>query len=121
MYMISRCCVGMRCRYRHNGYLRQIAVRMGEGEDFVAVCPEQDGGLPTPREGCSVIGGRVVGRRTGTDYTAQYRAGAQRALDVALALGINRAYLLHGSPSCGLGYGITAALLQAHGIEVIAI
>lgn len=121
MYIISRCCTGMRCRYRHNGYLRKIATQMGEVEDFIAVCPEQDGGLPTPREGCSIVGGRVIGRRTGTDYTDEYRRGAERVLDIAKRNNVSRAYLLHGSPSCGADYGITAELLKANGIEVISI
>lgn len=121
MFLISRCCVGMACRYRHNGYLRKIAREIGECDNFLAVCPEQMGGLPTPREGCTIQAGRVVGRKTGRDYTAQYRAGAEQTLALCIRNQITHAYLLANSPSCGAGYGVTARLLSAHGIEVTPI
>lgn len=118
MFLISRCCVGMACRYRGTGYLRVIAQKIGKGEDFLAVCPEQLGGLPTPREGCSVCKGRVVGRRTGTDYTPEYKIGAEKTLEMCRNNGITTAYLLKNSPSCGKDYGLTALLLERNGITV---
>ena len=121
MFLISRCCVGMACRYKGTGFLRQIAVKLGKGEDFVAVCPEQLGGLPTPREGCSVVRGKVVGRRTGHDFTEQYLLGAIKTLEICQREGITTAYLLKNSPSCGKGYGVTARLLEEHGITVLPI
>ncbi len=121
MFAISKCCAGVKCRYNGNGYLRKIFQEKSRVEDHVAICPEMLGGLPCPREGCSVVDGRVIGRKTGREYTAEYLAGAQRALEICRANGVDRAYLLRGSPSCGKGYGIAAKLLEAHGIEVIAI
>jgi len=121
MFLISRCCVGMPCRYRHNGHLRKVAIQLGSNEDFLAVCPEQLGGLPTPREGCNVVSGRVIGRKSGTDYTAAYEHGAHLTLALAQANNIKRAFLLSESPSCGNGYGITALLLTRHGIKITPI
>lgn len=121
MFLISRCCVGMYCRYNNGGYLRTIAQKLGQKEDFIAVCPEQLGGLPTPREGCSVVNDTVLGRRTAQDFTAEYTAGAQRVLEICKANGIAVAYLLKNSPSCGKGYGITAKMLEANGVKVIPI
>ena len=68
--LVSECCVGVRCRYRHNGYARKIIDKIGQEYDILAVCPEVAGGLPVPREGCEVRDDHVVGRRTGRDYTA---------------------------------------------------
>lgn len=119
--LVSECCVGVRCRYRHNGYARKIIDKIGQECDILAVCPEVAGGLPTPREGCEVRDGRVIGRRTGRDYTAEYTDGAQQALDKCHTLNVRRAYLLRHSPSCGVGYGLTALLLADQGIEIIPI
>ena len=119
--LVSECCVGVRCRYRHNGYARKIIDDIGQDCDILAVCPEVAGGLPTPREGCEVKENRVVGRRSGRDYTAEYEEGARQALAKCCALNIRRAYLLANSPSCGVGYGLTAKLLAAHDIETISI
>ena len=122
MFLISRCCVGMSCRYNGNGYLRSIAQRLGQKEDFLTVCPEQMGGLPTPREGCNVTrDGKVVGRVTGIDYTKNYILGAEKTLELCIKNNITKAYLLKNSPSCGKGYGLTAKLLEAHGIQVFPI
>ena len=119
--LVSECCVGVRCRYRHNGYARKIIDKIGQEYDILAVCPEVAGGLPVPREGCEVRDDHVVGRRTGRDYTAEYVEGAQQALRKCRLLDIRRAYLLTNSPSCGLDYGLTAKLLVDNGIEVIPI
>jgi len=91
-------------------------------DDYLVVCPEVMGGLPTPREGCDVKGdGRVVGRKTGRDYTAAYMRGARKVLKLCRERGITKAYLLRHSPSCGKDYGLTALMLEQNGIKVIAI
>ena len=121
MILISRCCTGSKCRYRHVGFFRKFVAKVAEFEDFIALCPEQMGGLPTPREGCGIIEGRAIGRKTGKDYTAPYLKGARETLEICDSLNIKTAYLLKGSPSCGKGYGLTARLLEKHGIKVIPV
>jgi uncharacterized protein YbbK (DUF523 family) len=121
MVLVSKCCAGIPCRYKANGYLRGFLQKVGLEHDFIAICPEQLGGLPTPREGCSVRGGRVLGRQTGFDFTSQYEDGASKALEICRRNGITVAYLLKSSPSCGKAYGVTAKLLEANGIQVIPV
>ena len=121
LVLISKCCVGIKCRYRCTGYLKQSMEELGKHVNFIAVCPEMLGGLPCPREGTDVKGRGVVGRRTGTSYTKQYRLGAEKTLALCKRNKIKTAYLLNHSPSCGKGYGVTARLLDKSGIVVIAI
>ncbi len=121
MILISKCCCGVKSRYRHMGYFRKFVAQLGEEHDFVAFCPETAGGLPIPREGCSVIDDRIIGRRTGKDYTFEYTRGAVKALELCQKLDIKQAYLLKNSPSCGRAYGVTAKLLEEHGVEVIPV
>lgn len=94
-------------------------------------CPEQLGGLPTPRAPSERLGSRVVAR-TGADVTDAYTRGAQQTLAIAQRFGCTAALLKQRSPSCGKGEiydgtftgtltpgdGVTAALLSAHGIRV---
>ena len=98
---------------------------------LVPVCPEQLGGLPTPREPAERGGDSVV-TKTGADVSAQYQRGAEQALHLARMFGCKRAVLKERSPSCGAGEiydgtftgarvpadGVTAQLLKANGIEV---
>ncbi|HVY61035.1 MAG TPA: DUF523 domain-containing protein, partial [Planctomycetota bacterium] len=109
----------------------------------VAFCPEEAGGLPTPREPASIEDGKsgedvLDGRArvltaSGRDVTAEFVAGARACLEVARRHGVRRAYLKSKSPSCGAGalrrldgalepgFGVTAALLRREGIEVAAV
>lgn len=101
-----------------------------DGKKWVPVCPEQLGGLPTPRTPADLIGGNghdvLAGRATvvdrhGTDVTHQFIQGARQCLAIAQSQNITTALLKARSPSCGLNpvMGVTAALLSANGIQVI--
>lgn len=121
MFLVSRCCAGALCRYRGNGYLIKRIAEKAKTENFVTCCPEVDGGLPIPREGCSVVDGRVIGRKTGADFTGEYMDGARNALAICRALDIREAFLLKNSPACGKGYGVAAKYLEEHGIKVTSL
>ena len=103
------------------------------GHELIPVCPEVQGGLPTPRPPAErQRDGRVVNRE-GTDVTESYRAGAELALKTALEQGCELAVLKERSPSCGSGEiydgtfsrrlipgdGVTAQQLRQAGIKVL--
>lgn len=141
--LVSACLLGRTCRYdgRHNRdsvLERELAER---GEVAVPFCPEEHGGLGTPRppawiersSAAAVLDGadRVV-TDAGKDVTAEFRAGAEGALTRCRELSVGRAYLKERSPSCGTcrthvgnevadGPGVTTELLRRHGIEVVGV
>ncbi len=99
------------------------------GYIWIPVCPEQLGGLPTPRmaadivegDGRDVLAGRArVLDKTGDDLTQQFIKGARQCLTIAREQNITQAFLKARSPSCGLHprIGVTAALLEQHGVDV---
>ena len=128
---MSACLLGANCRYDGgaNG-ICEIAELM-ELCELVPVCPEQLGGLPTPRPPSERTGDRVL-TRDGADVTAAYACGAAEALRMAERFGARLALLKERSPSCGVGMihdgsfsgalvpgdGVTAELLRAHGVTV---
>ena len=129
--LISACLLGASCRYDGGSKpVLSVEALMGRYQ-LVPICPEQLGGLPTPREPSERQGNTVV-MRSGTDVTAQYRRGAEQALHLAQVFGCKKAVLKERSPSCGSGEiydgtfsghltsgdGVTAELLKANGIEV---
>ena len=95
------------------------------------MCPEQLGGLSTPRNPSERRGERVV-MNDGRDVTAEYRRGAEEALRLARLYGCTAAVLKEKSPSCGCGRvydgtfsgtltdgdGVMAELLKENGIRV---
>lgn len=129
--LISACLLGCRCRYDGASKAHPLAATLAERHQLVPVCPEQLGGLSTPRPPAERRGDRVI-TETGTDVTTQYRRGAEGALALCRLLGCQAAVLKERSPSCGHGQiydgtfsgtltagdGVTAALLTAYGIPV---
>ena len=128
--LISACLLGACCRYDGASKPHPLAAALAARHTLVPVCPEQLGGLPTPRPPAERRDSGVV-TRSG-DVTEQYRRGAEETLKLCNLLGCKAAVLKERSPSCGHGQvydgtfsgtltagdGVTAELLAAHGIPV---
>lgn len=132
--LVSKCLLGYNCRYKGDNCLNdKVKALSQKGYEFVGICPEQDGGLPTPRDPGEIVGDKVL-TKEGKDITAEYRKGAEHALQLAKSEGITMAVLKSKSPSCGCGKiydgtfsgtlkngnGITAQLLLDNGIKVVS-
>lgn len=129
--LVSACLLGLCCRYDGCAKPNAEVLALREKHALIPVCPEQLGGLATPRLPAERKGERVV-TRAGFDVTEEYVRGAQQALELAKLLQCQAAVLKERSPSCGCGQiydgsfsktiipgdGVTAALLKANGISV---
>jgi len=117
LVLISMCGLGIPCQYRARSFSRKSFIaKLKEKYNLCPLCPEQLGGMPTPRIACRLERGRIIGK-DGKDYTRPYQQGASIVLDFAKMAGIKKAYLKKGSPSCGVG-GITRKILEEAGITV---
>jgi uncharacterized protein YbbK (DUF523 family) len=129
--------MGLKCRYNGRSKARIVV----KEACIVAICPEQLGGLATPRApahfaggtGIDVIAGRarVVNAR-GEDVTAAYLRGAREAVAICKRFKIRKAYLKEKSPSCGVksvtvdgkltrGMGVAAAMLKKAGVQLVSV
>ncbi len=132
MKLCSACLLGIKCRYDGKINPNQKVLNLTEKEILIPVCPEQLGGLSTPREPVEQNQGRSM-TKTGKDVTENFINGANQVLKLAKLFGIKEAILKQKSPSCGCGKiydgtfsnklikgdGVTAALLKKNGIKVI--
>lgn len=130
--LVSACLLGKNCKYNGGNNLNQGVLEFIEGHEVIGVCPEQLGGLSTPRLPAEIVDG-VVTNKEGVSVDAQFRKGAQTALAVALENKVDLAILQSRSPSCGVkeiydgsfsgkkikGQGVFAKLLSARGIKVL--
>ena len=143
MYLISACLCGVNCKYNGLNNYNEICDKLLASGKAILVCPEQLGGLPTPRIPSEIIGkssnilnyneGSVIDKN-GNDVTPQFVKGAKETLQIAKKLNIKKAILKDGSPSCGVNYiydgnfngtkikgmGLTAQLLKESSIDIIS-
>lgn len=128
------------CRYDGKAF-GQDMTEVFSDYDIVPICPEQMGGLPTPRIPCEIQGGDgedvLEGRaavidKSGIDRTDAFIDGAKAALETVKKQGIKMAVLKSRSPSCGSGmiytglfdgrlkpgYGVVAALFKKMCIKI---
>lgn len=100
--LCSACLLGVNCRY--DGKSKPVAEVTAQlkNHDLIPVCPEQLGGLPTPRLPCEIRGGIVISRE-GHDKTEAFQRGAQEALRLYHLFSCQAAILKSHSPSCGKG------------------
>ena len=136
MILVSACLVGINCKYSGgNNYNQKIFDLVKEGK-AIPICPEQLGGLNTPRKPVElkvINGKRYAIDNEGNDLTENFERGALEVLNLAKNLNISKAILQPRSPSCGVnkiysgnfdnklvdGNGILTELLKQNGIDVL--
>ncbi len=128
--LVSACLVGLCTRYDGQLKAHSDCLDLLQTTNWIPVCPEQLGGLATPRDAAQIVDGdgqdvlagkaRVVTRH-GIDLTAEFIRGAEQVLQIARSQNIRLAFLKAKSPSCAVTgtIGVTAALLQSHDIKVV--
>ena len=100
--LVSACLLGLRCRYDGKSKPNEAVLSLREAHTLIPVCPEQLGGLPTPRAP-SEWQGAVIHNSKGEDVTVQYLRGAEEAVKLAELFGCRAAILKERSPACGHG------------------
>ena len=130
--MVSACLAGENCKYNGGSNRNEKVLRLMEENEVILVCPEQLGGLPTPRTPCEICNG-VVMTKDGRVVDQEFRAGASKCLETALREQPDLIVLQSRSPSCGVkqrydgtfsgklteGSGVTAELLMKNGFQCI--
>ena len=132
MKLCSACLLGLKCRYNGEVKPNEKVTNLAIEEILIPVCPEQMGGLPTPRKPAEQKNNKII-TKDGDDVTFNFMNGAEQVLKIAKLYNIKSAILKQKSPSCGCGQiydgtfsgtiitgdGITAKLLKENGIKVL--
>ncbi|HHW57727.1 MAG TPA: DUF523 domain-containing protein [Clostridia bacterium] len=132
MYLVSACLAGVNCKYDGGNNGKEEIKKLIEEGKAILVCPEQLGGLPTPRLPSEIRGDRVFDIK-GKEVTENFYRGAYETLKIAKMYGIREAIFKAKSPSCGCGKiydgtfsgklvegdGITTRILKKNGITVM--
>nr|HDN01202.1 DUF523 domain-containing protein [Deltaproteobacteria bacterium] len=129
MILVSACLIGVSCRYDGKSSFDIRLVDKLKGINILPVCPEQLGGLTTPRPAADICYGNGLDVLTGQakvltiygqDVTEAFKQGAEQAVFLANTLGVTQCLLKARSPSCGITkqIGVTAAKLLLEGFEI---
>jgi len=141
MKIVSACLCGINCNYKGRSKPDKRVIGLVKSGKAIPICPEQLGGLATPRTpaeirggtGLDVLNGKAkVIDRNGRDVTQKFVNGAFEVLRIAKITGSTSAVLKARSPSCGFGRtydgtfsgtsidgdGVTAALLKRNGLKI---
>lgn len=130
--MVSACLAGENCKYNGGNNRNEKVMALFADNEVTTVCPEQMGGLPTPRVPAEIQNGVVV-NRDGISVDKEYRLGAEKCLEIAKEFQPDLIILQSRSPSCGVKQrydgtftgrlidqpGVTAELLIRNGFHVI--
>lgn len=127
--LVSSCLVGLCTRYDGKTIVNPQCLSRLADKTYIPFCPEQLGGLPTPREAADIIGGNghdvLAGRarvvcKSGRDVSLEFIQGARQVLKIATSQKITTVLLKARSPSCAVkgNIGVTSALLQQHGFSL---
>jgi uncharacterized protein YbbK (DUF523 family) len=130
LYLVSACLVGLCTRYDGTVKPSTACLDFLADHSYIPICPEQLGGLPTPRPAAEIIGGNgfsvlrgetTVCTKDGNDVSAPFIQGAKQVLQIAQTQAITAVCLKARSPSCAISgcTGVTAALLNQHGFKLL--
>ncbi|MGL4990717.1 MAG: DUF523 domain-containing protein [Sarcina sp.] len=141
MILVSACLLGENCKYNGGNNKSNIIIEYLKGKEFIKICPEELGGLKTPRNPAEIIGSanlvlkgkNFILNNNGQNVTKEFVKGAVKSLEIAKVNNCNMAILKSNSPSCGKGIvydgtfnnikikgnGITTQLLLDNKIEVL--
>jgi len=134
MIIVSACLAGIRCALDGKDRACEKVIELVREGKAIPLCPEQLGGLPTPRPAAEKRGERVY-RKDGSDVTEEFRRGAEEVLRIAKLVNAEEAIMKARSPSCGSGKiydgtfqgilidgdGVCAKLLKENGIIVYSL
>lgn len=140
MYLVSACLCGVNCKYSGGNNYNEECLELVKGGKAILICPEQLGGLTTPRCPAEIVGtidesGKAkVLTKEGNDVSENFFRGAEEVIKLVKSLNIKKAVLKESSPSCGVNYiydgtftgnkiqgqGITTSLLKKYGVQVIS-
>ena len=129
---VSACLVGKNTKYDGTNNYNQYVIKYLEDKEYILICPEVFGGLPTPRVPSEIVVNKVINKEN-VDVTKHFVDGANKALQMLIDNNIEEVIVKSKSPSCGYkqiydgtftgkiidGNGIFTALAIENGFKIL--
>ena len=119
VYGVSACLVGKNTKYDGKNNYNQAVIDFLKDKEYILICPEVMGGLPTPRVPSEQLNDKVI-NQIGEDVTTNFTDGAKKSLELLKEKGVEAVILKERSPSCGYKKvydgTFSKTLIERHGV-----
>ena len=130
---VSACLLGYNCKYDGKNNLNPNIVEYLKDKIVLPICPEEFGGLSTPRIPAEIQNDGRILNQLGQDVTCCFLRGQLVTLELMKQHHATKVILKDGSPSCGYNYvydgsfsnirlpgmGVTAKHLIQNGVTIL--
>ena len=99
---VSACLVGKNTKYNGKNNYNENVINYLKDKEYILICPEVTGGLPTPRQPSEIIKDKVINKKN-EDVTFNFITGANKTIKLLLSENVDTVILKSNSPSCGYG------------------
>ena len=97
---VSACLVGLNTKYDGKNNYNEDVITYLKDKEYITICPEVSGGLPTPRIPSEQVKNKVINKNN-EDVTDNFVKGALKCLKQLKEENVNVLILKERSPSCG--------------------
>lgn len=97
---VSACLVGKNTKYNGSNNYNKAVMEYLKDKEYILICPEVLGGLPTPRFPSEIVGDKVI-NKMGIDVTKKFHDGALKTINNLINENVTTVILKANSPSCG--------------------
>lgn len=129
---VSACLVGKNTKYDGTNNYNKAVMEYLKDKEYILICPEVAGGLPTPRIPSERVKDKVINKEN-IDVTHNFIIGASKTLEELKKQNIELVVVKSKSPSCGYkqiydgsftgtiieGNGVFTELAVKNGIQIL--
>lgn len=129
---VSACLVGKNTKYDGTNNYNKAVMEYLKDKEYILICPEVTGGLPTPRVPSERVNDKVINKEN-IDVTHNFVIGASKTIEELKKQNIELVIVKSKSPSCGYkqiydgtftgtiieGNGVFTELAAKNGIQIL--
>ena len=116
---VSACLVGKNTKYDGTNNYNKAVMEYLKDKEYILICPEVTGGLPTPRVPSERVNDKVINKEN-IDVTQNFIMGASKTLEELKKQNIELVIVKSKSPSCGYKQiydgSFTGTIIEGNGV-----
>jgi uncharacterized protein YbbK (DUF523 family) len=116
---VSACLIGKNTKYDGTNNYNEAVMEYLKDKEYILICPEVQGGLPTPRIPSERVKDKVINKEN-IDVTLQFVIGATKTIEMLKENNVELIIVKSKSPSCGYKQiydgSFTGKIIEGNGV-----